>query len=326
MPEGIASVVSASDLGRSLAAIRNAVANPAEGIFGPASVSWKINRESALFLAAGRAVLLQLAHPWVATAIAEHSRTLHDPIGRFHRTCQAMFSITFAPLDLAMATAHRLHCRHANIQGTLREPAGEFAPGSRYEANEISALRWVYATLVDSAVLAYELVFPPLSPAERDQYYVESLRTAALFGIPHDALPRDWAAFANYMRATLESGSLAVTSAARAMAQELNAGAGLPVRTPFWYGALTTHLLPASLRGEFQLPYGDVERRSAERAVRWLRRLYSHLPQALRFVGPYNEARARLGGKLQPSLSTRLSNQLWIGQSSLFNSPRELAR
>ena len=192
-----------------------------------------------------------------------------------------MFSIMFAPLDLAMATAHRLHCRHANIQGNLREPAGEFAPGSRYEANEISALRWVYATLVDSAVLAYELVLPPLSPAECDQYYAESLRTAALFGIPRDALPPDWADFANYMRATLESGSLAVTSAAREMAQELKAGAGLPVRTPFWYGALTTHLLPASLRVEFQLPYGDVERRSAQRAVRWLRRLYSSSPACL---------------------------------------------
>jgi uncharacterized protein (DUF2236 family) len=326
MPEGIASVVSASDLERSLAGIRNAVATPAEGIFGPASVSWNINRESALFLAAGRAVLLQLAHPWVATAIAEHSRTLHDPIGRFHRTCQAMFSITFAPVDLAMATAHRLHCRHANVQGNLREAAGDFAPGSRYEANEVSALRWVYATLVDSAVLAYELVLPPLSPAERDAYYVESRRTAALFGIPRDALPRDWSDFRVYMKTTLESDTLAVTAAAREMAQELNAGAGLPVRTPFWYGALTTHLLPASLRDEFQLPCGDVERRSAERALRWLRRVYSHLPAGLRFVGPYNEARARLAGRVQPGLSIRLGNKLWIGQSSLFNSPREPAR
>ena len=323
MPERLASIVSSSDLDRSLASIQNAVATPAEGIFGRASISWKINRESALFLAAGRAVLLQLAHPWVATAIAEHSRTLHDPIGRFHRTCQAMFSITFAPLDVAMATARRLHCRHTNIQGNLREPAGEFAPGSRYEANEISALRWVYATLVDSAVLAYELVLPPLTPAERDEYYAESLRTAALFGIPRDALPRAWSDFEAYMRTTLDLDTLAVTSAARVMAQELNAGAGLPVRTPFWYGALTTQLLPASLRGEFQLPYGDVEQRSAERALRWLRRVYSHLPAALRFVGPYNEARARLAGRIQPSFTTRLSNRLWIGENSLLNSPRD---
>jgi uncharacterized protein (DUF2236 family) len=326
MPERLASIVSSSDLERSLANIQNAATAPAEGIFGPASISWKINRESALFLAAGRAVLLQLAHPWVATAIAEHSRTLHDPIGRFHRTCQAMFSITFAPVDLAMATARRLHCRHANIQGNLREPAGEFAQGSQYEANEVSALRWVYATLVDSAVLAYELVLPPLSSVERDQYYVESLRTAALFGIPGYVLPQDWSDFGMYMRTTLDSDTLAVTSAARAMAQELNAGAGLPVRTPFWYGALTTQLLPASLRGEFQLPYGDVERRSAERALRWLRRGYSHLPRPLRFVGPYNEARARLAGRDRPGLATQLSNKLWIGQNSLLNSPAQLGR
>src|SRR3712207_7704222 len=40
----------------------------------------------SLFLGAGRALLLQLAHPWVAAGISQHSTTLADPIGRFHRT------------------------------------------------------------------------------------------------------------------------------------------------------------------------------------------------------------------------------------------------
>jgi uncharacterized protein (DUF2236 family) len=54
------------------------------GFFGPGSVSWQVNRESAVFLAAGRAALLQLAHPWVASALAQHSSLLHDAVGRFH--------------------------------------------------------------------------------------------------------------------------------------------------------------------------------------------------------------------------------------------------
>ena len=33
--------------------------DPHAGIFGPSSISWKVNRESALFLGAGRAALLQ---------------------------------------------------------------------------------------------------------------------------------------------------------------------------------------------------------------------------------------------------------------------------
>ena len=54
-----------------------------EGVFGPDSLTWRIDREALTFLGAGRALLLQLAHPWVAAAIAEHSKTIDDPIGRF---------------------------------------------------------------------------------------------------------------------------------------------------------------------------------------------------------------------------------------------------
>jgi|HubBroStandDraft_6_1064221.scaffolds.fasta_scaffold475284_2 hypothetical protein len=32
-----------------------------------------MNREAILFLAAGRALLLQLAYPWIAAAVADHS-------------------------------------------------------------------------------------------------------------------------------------------------------------------------------------------------------------------------------------------------------------
>src|SRR5208282_1576948 len=124
------------------------------------SVSWKINREAGLFLAAGRATLLQLAHPWVAAAIAEHSRTLHDPIGRFHQTFRIMFTVSFGSVEQAKAAARHLHLRHQGIHGTMPETVGAFAAGSPYEANELHALCWVYATLIDSSVMAYNLILP----------------------------------------------------------------------------------------------------------------------------------------------------------------------
>lgn len=320
MLEGASPVVSAADLERLLREAENAAANAAEGILGPNSISWKVNRESALFLAAGRAALLQLAHPWVAAAIAEHSRTLHDPIGRFHHTFRVMFTVVFAPVQDAIAAARHLHRRHERIQGRLPEATGRFVEGSAYEANDPAALRWVYATLVDSALLGYELVLPGLTEMERERYYAESQKTAALFGIPCECLPQDWAAFQRYVEATLDSDIVGVSSVARQLAWELQAGAGLRVRPPAWYGALTTHLLPPRLREEFQLDYGEREQRSAERAVRWLRRIYPRLPASLRFVGPYNEIQSRLHGRPSPSLAVRLSNKLWIGQPSLFTS------
>jgi uncharacterized protein (DUF2236 family) len=320
MVEGDSHLVSARDLETLLAELKASTPDPSASILGPDSMSWKINRESALFLAAGRAALLQLAHPWVAMAIAEHSRTLNNPIGRFHHTFRVMFTMVFGSVEQACAAAQHLHRRHQTIRGTLPQTTARFPQGTYYEANETSALCWVYATLIDSALLAYELVLPPLGDAEREQYYAESRKTAALFGIPRESLPQDWAGFRLYMKSALQSDMLGVSAATREMAHRLQDGAGLRVRPPFWYRALTTELLPPRLRDEFQLIHGERERSSASRSLRWLRRIYPHLPDFLRFVGPYNEVQSRLNGCPRPSSAIRLSNKLWIGQPSLVSS------
>ncbi len=318
MPIRGPSTISPADLERLLREVKNSATGNSEGIFGPGSVSWKINRESALFLAAGRATLLQLAHPWVAAAIAEHSTTLHDPIRRFHQTCRVMFTIVFGTLDQALEAARQLHRRHSGIRGKMPQTSGPFAQGSEYYANDVAALRWVFATLVDSALLAYELVLPPLTAAERRQYYAQSRTTAAVFGIAREQLPSSLEEFRAYFESMLQSNTLVVSSAGRDIARELQSGAGTWLRPPFWYRTLTTHLLPSRLREEFHLPYNKREQRSAERALRWLPRLYSKLPAGARFVGPYLEALTQLNGKAAPGFRIRLSNKMWIGESSLF--------
>src|SRR5215204_7499755 len=150
MPEAPA-LVSAADLERSLDQLRAQAAGSAEGVFGPASAMWQVDREALVFLGAGRALLLQLAHPWVATAIAEHSTALSDPIGRFQRTFEIVFTLVFGSLEQALATSRRLHRRHAAISGYLPERLGPYAAGSP-SANEVSALMWVHATLVETAL------------------------------------------------------------------------------------------------------------------------------------------------------------------------------
>jgi hypothetical protein len=75
------------------------VSHPTNGIFSPTSISWKINRESALFLGAGRASLLQSAHPWVATALDQHSNLRPAPLARFHNTFKVVFTTIFGTLQ-----------------------------------------------------------------------------------------------------------------------------------------------------------------------------------------------------------------------------------
>jgi uncharacterized protein (DUF2236 family) len=310
-------LVTEADLEHQLAIIRSAGAGGPEGIFGPNSVAWRVNREAAIFLGAGRALLLQLAHPWVAAAIAEHSRTLADPIGRFHRTFNIAFTMVFGTASQAIAAARQLHHRHAGVCGTLTEGAGVFAAGSEYKANDVEALRWVQATLTDTALVAYEIVNPSLSTEDRERYYAESRLSAALFGIPQNALPRIWAEFAAYVDEMFTSDILVVSRAARRTAAELFGGVATRRRIPVWYRALTARLLPPRLRDEFELPYGPSEKRSAERALGALRRFYPWVPARLRYVAPYHEALARLSGRARPDGVTRALNRLWIGQSSM---------
>jgi uncharacterized protein (DUF2236 family) len=146
----------------------------------------------------------------------------------------------------------------------------------------------------------------------------ESRRYAGLFGIPASALPPDWDTFVAYNEAMWHSATLTVSREARAIARELLAGSsGSWLRPPAWYRALTADLLPARLRDEFGLAYGDAERRAAERSLTWIRRLYPRLPNRLRLVGPYQEARARLAGRQGPDPATRLLNRFWIGRARL---------
>ncbi len=312
--------VAAPELEVLLAGLRQSASKPEEGVFGPGSISWKINRESALFLAAGRAALLQLAHPWVATAISQHSQTLSNPVARFHRTFRVIFTMIFGTAEQALAASRQLYRLHQTIQGVLPDSVGKFSKGSRYEANDVAALRWVYATLVDSALLAYGLLLPALTVVEREQYFVESLRMAALFGIAPEHLGSSWPEFNAYMDSMLQSDVLGVSRETRLLAQKLQGGAGWLMPPPFWYQALTIQMLPERLREEFRLPYAEKERLAAEGAMRWLRRMYPRLPSTLRFVGPYIEATNRLRGGA-PGPLVRLSNRVWIGQNTLSSPP-----
>lgn len=306
------SLVSRADFESLLDRIERDPADPRAGLFGPDSMTWKISRESALFLGAGRAALLQLAHPWVAAAIAEHSTVLNNPIARFHNTFRVIFAMIFGSREQAFAGARHLHMLHTQIRGQLPDPVAGWPRGAPYEANEISALRWVYATLIDGAVLAYEC-FLPLSTAEREQYYEESRTLAALFGIPPSALPASWAAFADYNRGMHESDTLGVSPKARSMGQAILSGAGSWIRPPLWYRALTAAWMPPRLREEFGLVPND---RAADWARRWLPHFYRALPKAVRFVGPYHEAQARLRGQHETWI-TRRNNAFWIGQPIL---------
>ena len=240
-------------------------------------------------------------------------------MGRFYRTFRPVFAMVFGTLDQAFAQARSVHRIHSHIRGTLPETLGRFPAGSPYYANEAHAALWVHATLCHTSVLVYELVLAPLSAAQKDRYWDEQKRFAALFGIPDALLPLDWTSFASYVEAMLASDVLTVGQAARDVSSHLlgrKAGAFVPL-LPGWYQALTANLMPERLRETFGLPYGPREAARARQAIARFRDLYPRLPRSLRTVGPYQEALARIRGRRSPGMWTRASNLFWLGRSRL---------
>jgi hypothetical protein len=85
---------------------------------------------------------------------------------------------------------------------------------------------------------------------------------------------------------------------------------------PAWYRALTAELLPVSPVEAYGHPLGARDRRLSARAVDLIRQIHPLIPERLRFVGPYHEARERLLGRLTRRL-TRIANRFWIGRASI---------
>ncbi len=315
--------VTQDDLDRQLSVLQQTVKNPNEGLFGPGSITWRVDKEAILFMGAARAALLQVAHPWVAEAIAQQSRTKTDPIGRFHRTFTIMFAMNFGSLDHSMHQARRLHAIHSHISGELSETTGPFAQGSPYYANDVAAMLWVHATLVETALMMYELVCPPLSPSDKEAYYSASKQKSRYFGLDPAWLPDTWADFQRYNRQMHASEILTVGSAAKDIASFLILGKADGRRTfvplPGWYRAITARVLPERIRDQYGLPFSVAEERTSETALRWIRRVYFRLPRRFRYVPPYHEALGRLQGRQRPDFLTRNMNRIWVGRPQLVS-------
>src|SRR6476469_5070217 len=116
------------------------------------SIGRKINREGAVLLGWGRAILMQMAHPLVATGVATFSDFDQGAAGylrRVHRTVGGMLAITFGTPEEAQRVIDRINGIHDQVHGTLSEALGPFPAGTRYSARDPELLLWVHATLVD---------------------------------------------------------------------------------------------------------------------------------------------------------------------------------
>jgi uncharacterized protein (DUF2236 family) len=293
--------VARGDLEVALDALRGEIHDSRAGLFGPRSEVWRLQRESIVFLGAGRAALLQLAHPFIGQAIAEHSETTVAPHARFVRTFERVFAMVFGDLEHALRAARATWGVHRTIQGAIPDDVGSFVAGTPYEANAEPAIEWVNATLWDTSVRVHELVLGPIPYARKEAYWQETKRFAMLFGLSRDRLPGTWLDFQAYVERMLASATISVSPAARRISDFLlhPPSPALAPLAPLTrgYAALTAKLLPPRLRAQFGLPFGAFERALVATSIPMIRTAYRTLPESLRTLPPYRAAMRRVSGE-----------------------------
>ncbi len=93
---------------------------PADGLFGPGSVTWRILSEPILWVGGLRAMYLQALHPrtmratWQNTAFARSG----EAWGRFARTVEFVRVRTYGSIAEVERAGRRLRKVHASLTGT----------------------------------------------------------------------------------------------------------------------------------------------------------------------------------------------------------------
>ncbi|MBA2264813.1 MAG: DUF2236 domain-containing protein [Chloroflexi bacterium] len=253
------------------------VADEAAGLFGPDSVSWRIDRELVVLAGGSCALLMQVAHPVVAAGVAEHSTYATDPFGRLLRTLESSFEVVFGSRATAEAAIRRVNAVHRSVRG--RMPGGTTA----YSARDPEALLWVHATLVDTALRVYGRFVSSLSAADEEEYHRESARIAVMLGVPKALLPSTIGALRGWMADRVADETVRVTPQARRIARSVLYPIPAVPRLA-WDAAhlISLSTLPSVLRGQYGIAWSAARERGVECIASVTRRTLPLVPPLLR--------------------------------------------
>ena len=208
------------------AAGESPVVRRTDGLFGPASVAWRVNGDVASMMVGGvSALLLQMLHPSVLAGVWDHSNFRADMQGRLRRTARFIALTTFGGRDEAEEAIALVRRIHRHVQGTLPD-------GTPYTADDPMLLDWVNLSGASSFLAGYRrYAEPAMSGRDQDRYYAEMAEVAVALGAGDP--PRDRRAAARMiaaMRACLRSDERSREVARVVLEEKSRSAAGEPVR------------------------------------------------------------------------------------------------
>lgn len=143
---------------------------------GPSAYA-SIASEQGMLLAAGSAVMYQLAMTGVGLGVAEHSTTLQRPVDRLRTTLTYVYVMTLGTPEEQQAIARMVNKAH----GPVRD-------AGRYSAFDPELQLWVAATLIHQGEFIYEKLFGPIPEEIREGYY----RSSWIFGTALQVKEEQW--------------------------------------------------------------------------------------------------------------------------------------
>ncbi len=178
-----------------------------DGLFGPASVAWRVSADLASPVAGLRSLLMQALHPLAMAGVDQHSGWRRDPVGRLAATSAYLATVTFGERAVAEQAAARVRRIHDHVRGV------DAVTGRPYAAGDPALLLWVHAALVQSSLAAVWAFGTPPPARDSDRYVEEMMVAAELVGVPRPLVPASVAELERYVSSVRPG--LSCTPAAR---------------------------------------------------------------------------------------------------------------
>lgn len=258
----------------------------------PDSITWQRAGDARALFGAGAALLMQVSHPTVAGGVREHSDFVTDPWGRLFRTLDFTNLLVYGGPDAAAATGRAIREIHKTIKGV--DPSGR-----RYHALEPAAYAWVHATLAEAIVASHARFGRPFTAAQTEEFWAQWRGLGRLLGVRDRDLPEGWAAFQDYLAATIDT-ELEDNDVVRLVLDSLTDPASPPipllrgprawrfVRAPATrtMRLATVGLIPPALRARLGLSWTAAQDRELRVVGAVARATTPVLPGRLRAMGP----------------------------------------
>ncbi len=233
-------------------------------------------RDASFLAGAPRRFLMEIALTPVGLGVAEHSRALRDPVGRFRNTTAYIYLVAFGTPTEREAVIRRVNRAHGPVR------SGPDAPVA-YSAFDPALQLWVAGCMYYGGRDLWQRVFGPMGPDAAESLYEQFQTYGTSLQVPAELWPADRAAYDAYLARTLDG--IDLDPRVREYGHRLldPASHPLPVRPVLrLVRFVTVGLLPDRLRDAYGFPWSPVDRRRFDALMRVSAAAYRRLPRAAR--------------------------------------------